>query len=130
MPGLLIAAGLALAAEAQRPIRAGCIDVRGLFVAVELRGVVVERAAGGGRPATYDLALDPTVCVDDGALANPDHRVAQVGLYASNARLMPAVRGAVGRRVRVRGQAFTSFAVQSYRPIMVVNVQAVEAADR
>ena len=117
MPGLIAALALASAG--------GCIDVRPLFVAVELRGTIVRRASRGG-PAAWDLALDRPICVDDGAPSAP---LARVGIYATVRPALSRLRAHVGRRVRVRGQAFTSFAIaRPRRAIMVVDVEAVDAA--
>jgi hypothetical protein len=122
--------GLAIAAPGQRPIRAGCIDVRPLFAPVELDGRIVETPSRGGAPA-YDLVLSRTICVDDGNLANPDLRLARVRIYATDRALLASLRAYVGRGVHVRGQAFATFSVaQPGRPIVVVNVQAIAAAGR
>lgn len=117
MPGRIAALALASAA--------GCIDVRPLFVAVELRGTIVQRSSRSG-PAAWDLALDRPICVDDGAPSAP---LARVGVYATGRAALSRLRAHVGRRVRLRGQAFTTFAIsRPRRAIMVVNVQAVDAA--
>lgn len=141
MLGLATALGLALAAQGERPIRADCLDVRRMLGEVSLTGRIVPRfierppiGPNGERnpPPTlvYDLLLEPTICVDDGQLANPDDRVARVGLYAHDPAIEPRISGAGERRVRVRGRQFTSFSVDGLRPIMVIEVAAVEPVER
>jgi hypothetical protein len=125
--GPAAALGLALAAQGQRPIRAACIDVRPLFVAVDLRGTIVARPSRGASPA-YDLALERPICVDDGAPSPP---LARVGVYATGRAGLARLAAHLGRRVRLRGQAFTTFTIaRPRRANMVVNVRAIEAAAR
>jgi hypothetical protein len=125
---LLAAFSLALAAQAQRPLRAGCIDARPLFAAVELEGRVVQRPSRGSTPA-YELVLDRPICVDDGANANPNLRLGRIGIYATDGAIRPRLRAHLGQSVRIRGQAFTTFSIaERGRPVVVVNVQAIAAA--
>ncbi len=69
----------------------------------------------------------PAICVDDGHLADPDVRLAARPLTSDRA-IVPQVHNA-GRRERSTAALHQLFA-DGYRPIMVVNVQAIEAADR
>jgi hypothetical protein len=128
---LLAAFSLALAAQPQRPIRAGCIDVRPLFVPVELQGRIVERPSRSGGATAYDLVLDRTICIDGGAVSSSDQRLARIGIYATDRAIQPRLRAHVGQSVRIRGQAFTTYSlVQPGRVTIVVNVEVIAAAGR
>ena len=125
----MLAALLTLAAAAA-PAPA-CLDVRSGNAPVTLEGRL-ERATfrtpgvGDGRPeSAYILILARPICIDDGGeFADPHQRFRQVQLYTSNDRLWPGLRGAVGRRIRIRGSGFAAQTAHHHTPL-VVDVSAV-----